>query len=215
MESVKEYLQDKHLLLLLDNFEQVVAAGGVLAELLTAAPHSKALITSRASLNLHGEHTFPVAPLQVPSQQGTPFQSVSDVNSIQLFVERAQAVRPQFHLTEENALFVTQIVRRLDGLPLAIELAAARLKLLSPQILLDRLDDRLDLLIGGAQICRNGSKRCVTSSIVLQSAHPRTANHLRPVGCFRGRIHARLSRGRVSSERDSECFRRHFRLARQ
>ncbi len=152
VESLKDYLRERNLLLVLDNFEQVLPAGTIVAELLAAAPGLKALVTSRAPLRLRGEHEFPVPPLQLPIEQSSIEPQVLLGNAaIRLFVERAQAGQPSFRLTAENAPAVIEIVRRLDGLPLAIELAAARVKLLSPSNLLERLASRLKLLTGGAQ----------------------------------------------------------------
>lgn len=152
LESLREYLQNRHLLLVLDNFEQVIPAGSMLSELLTSAPSLKALITSRAPLRLKGEHEFPVPPLPLPEPPLTTApERLLEVPAVRLFVERAQSVQPRFTLTQENAPIVAQIVGRLDGLPLAIELAAARIKLLSLQSILNRLDTSLKLLTSGAQ----------------------------------------------------------------
>lgn len=148
LESVQAYLADKQLLLLLDNFEQVTAAAPRLADLLAAAPDLKILTTSRASLHLRGEHGFPVQPLPVPPAHS---DALTESVAVRLFVERAQAVRPDFALTAANGRVIAQIVQRLDGLPLAIELAAARLKLLPPHLILERLNDRLQFLTSGAQ----------------------------------------------------------------
>src|SRR5581483_4963513 len=135
---IGEQLQDSGpFLLLLDNFEQVLPAATVLAETLKASPSLKILVTSRASLRIYGEQEFPVTPLQQNS-------------AIELFVQRATAVRPNFAVTSENAQAIAEICSRLDGLPLAIELAAARTKVLSPNAILDRLQSRLQLLTGGA-----------------------------------------------------------------
>lgn len=152
LESLVEYLREKRLLLLLDNFEQVISAGPHLSELLAAAPGLKALVTSRAPLHLRGEHEFPVPPLQLPepSLPDSPEPLLQNA-AIRLFVERAQATYPSFTLSQENAADIVEIVRRLDGLPLAIELAAARIKLLPPRSILRRLESRLELLTGGAQ----------------------------------------------------------------
>jgi predicted ATPase/DNA-binding CsgD family transcriptional regulator/Tfp pilus assembly protein PilF len=151
LERLKTYLCDKHLLLILDNFEHVLEAGSLLADLLSAAPDLKILVTSRAVLHLYGEHEFEVLPLALPdlSQPAQAFNTSSA--AIALFVERAQAVRPSFALTPENMLSVAQICVHLDGLPLAIELAAARIKLLTPQTILTRLQSRLRFLTGGAR----------------------------------------------------------------
>lgn len=149
MDSVQSYLHGKQLLLLLDNFEQVVAAGRLLAALLTAAPQVKLLVTSRVALRLRGEREYPVQPLPVPAASTSDL--LPDTAAVRLFVARARAARPDFELNAENGRAVAQIVQRLDGLPLAIELAAARIKLLPPRLLLARLADRLQLLTGGAQ----------------------------------------------------------------
>jgi predicted ATPase/class 3 adenylate cyclase len=157
VESLKDFLRDKQLLLLLDNFEQVVDAAPLLAELLAAAPRLKMLITSRAVLHLSGEHAFPVPPLALPdstSLQSTSADVVSTLShytAVELFIQRAQAVKPDFQVTTGNAAAVAEICARLDGLPLAIELAAARVKLFPPQALLARLSSRLKLLVGGGQ----------------------------------------------------------------
>jgi len=140
----------RQLLLVLDNFEQVTDAAPLLAELLAAAPGLKMLVTSRSMLRLRGEHEFPVHPLPVPPagaalEAGTAGQYAS----VRLFTERAQAVAPGFRLTGQNAGAVAEICRRLDGLPLAIELAAARVRLLPPQALLARLGDTMGVLTGG------------------------------------------------------------------
>ena len=138
------------MLLLLDNVEQLVEAARQLADLLAAAPLLKLLVTSRAPLHVSGEHEFPVPSLSLPDPTMLPeIASLSHYESIALFVERAQAVNADFALTEENAPAIAEICVELDGLPLAIELAAARAKLLSPQALLARLGQRFDLLVGG------------------------------------------------------------------
>ncbi|HKF37016.1 MAG TPA: LuxR C-terminal-related transcriptional regulator [Ktedonobacteraceae bacterium] len=145
-------LQDRHLLLLLDNFEQVLAAAPLLAHLLTSCPHLSMLITSRAALHLSGEHEFAVSPLAVPALTQLPaLVDLAQVATVRLFVERAKAVKADVQLTEGNASTIAEICVRLDGLPLAVELAAARIKLLPPQALLTRLSQRLELLTGGTQ----------------------------------------------------------------
>lgn len=152
LERVTRYLRDREVLLVLDNFEQVVEAGPVVTELLTWCPLVKVLITSREALNVHGERQFPVPPLKLPDQAQLP--GVEDLNrypAIDLFVRSAQAISPDFKLTEGNAEAVATICARLDGLPLAIELVAARVKLLPPQALLSRLSQRLALSASGGR----------------------------------------------------------------
>lgn len=157
VESLKAYLQTKRLLLVLDNFEQVIAAAPLLSDVLQTAPLLKLLVTSRAVLRLSGEYEYAVLPLALPDPQRLPHldsdlvRVVSQYAAVALFVQRAQAVKPDFKLTPENARAVAEICRRLDGLPLAIELAAARIKLFAPQALLQRLDKRFKLLTGGGR----------------------------------------------------------------
>ncbi len=152
IEKLKDYLRDRKILLVIDNFEQVVVAAPVLAEILNSAGGLKVLITSRSALRITGEHEFAVPPLALPAagQPLTP-DTLRRYAAVELFVERATAVRPDFALTNENAPAVVEICGRLDGLPLAIELAAARIKVLPPRSLLARLDSRLKLLMGGAR----------------------------------------------------------------
>jgi predicted ATPase/DNA-binding SARP family transcriptional activator len=151
LDSLKSYLRDREMLLLLDNFEQVLDAAPVVAELLAAAPRLKVLITSRTFLHLRGEHEFPVPPLALPPTRTAAPESLSEYAAAELFIQRARAVRPRFAVTLETAPVVVEICCRLDGLPLAIELAAARCRFFSPQELLARLDSRLSLLVGGAR----------------------------------------------------------------
>jgi predicted ATPase len=150
--DLKSYLRPRRLLLALDNFEQVLAAAPQLAGLLAAAPGLVALVTSRAVLRLSGEHEFAVPPLPVPPAGAAPDPGqMRRYAAVSLFTERAHAAAPDFELTSGNAAAVAEICRRLDGLPLAIELAAARVRLLSPQALASRLDERFSLLTGGAR----------------------------------------------------------------
>src|SRR3989454_5882723 len=149
-ESLKAFLQDKHLLLLLDNFEQVLEAAPALVELLLACPSSKILVTSRAVLHVEGEYEFSVPPLSLPDPHHLPGnEELAQYAAVALFVQRAQMVKPQLVLSEDNAAAIAQICIQLDGLPLSLELAAARIKLLSPQALLGRLNHRLAVLTGG------------------------------------------------------------------
>jgi len=149
-EAIMAHLQDKHLLPVLDNFEQVAAAAPSVAGLLSASPGVTALVTSRAPLRVRGEREYPVPSLTLPLA-GVPLQVdlLPRYAAIALFIERAQAVAPDFAVTAETGPAVTEICRRLDGLPLAIELAAARTKILSPAALLQRLEHRLQVLTAG------------------------------------------------------------------
>jgi len=153
IEVVKEHLAGLgRILLVLDNFEQVAAAAAGVSEILDACPGAKALVTSRTALRVYGEREFPVPPLPLP-ESDAPLSPgrLLDFPSIALFVQRATAVKPDFSLTVHNADAIVQICRRLDGLPLAIELAAARVKVLPPAGLLARIASRLELLTGGAR----------------------------------------------------------------
>jgi predicted ATPase len=146
------FLRPRRLLLALDNFEQVIGAAPLLAELLEAAAGLVVLVTSRTVLRLSGEHEFPVPPLPVPpAGAGRGPADLQRYSSVSLFVERAHAAAPGFELTDANAGAVAEICRRLDGLPLAIELAAARVRLLPPQALASRLDQRFSVLSSGAR----------------------------------------------------------------
>src|SRR5205809_1623129 len=152
LEQVLDYLRDKHLLLLLDNFEQIIAAAPVLANLLSSCQHLKLLVTSRAALHLPGEYEFPVLPLRTPDlTQALESELLASNPAVELFQVRAQAVQPNFKLTPTNMRTIAEICVCLDGLPLAIELAAARIKLLSPAALLSRLTHRLQVLTRGAR----------------------------------------------------------------
>jgi predicted ATPase/serine/threonine protein kinase/DNA-binding CsgD family transcriptional regulator len=152
LNSLQASLRDKQLLLLVDNFEQVLPAAPQLSELLTACPHLKLLVTSRAVLHLRGEYEFPVPPLALPDLKRLPgTETLSHYAAVALFLQRAQAVKPDFQLTSANAHAIAEICAQLDGLPLAIELAAARIKLFPPQILLTRLSHRLQVLTSRTQ----------------------------------------------------------------
>jgi len=150
VDDLLAYLQDKEMLLLLDNFEQVISAAPLVAELLVA-PRLKVMVTSRTALHIYVEHEYVVPPLALPDLHALPrFDLLAQSSAVALFVERAQVVRPGFALTDENAQAIAELCTHLDGLPLAIELAAARVKLLSPQAMMTRLTSRLALLTGGA-----------------------------------------------------------------
>jgi predicted ATPase/DNA-binding CsgD family transcriptional regulator len=151
LETLKRFLRDRTLLLVLDNFEHLLVAAPVVGELLGACSRLKALVTSRVPLHLYGEHRFPVPPLALPAGHGQPRpEDLAECAAVCLFLERARAADPAFALTYENAPAVAEACRRLDGLPLAIELAAARARVLPPAALLARLERRLALLTGGA-----------------------------------------------------------------
>ncbi len=152
LESLKAYLKEKQILLLLDNFEHVVTAAPLIADLLSVAPRLTVLVTSREVLNLRGEREFPVPPLALPDREHLPlFNEMLGYAAVRLFVASAQAVRASFALTDENAHAVVEICHRLDGLPLAIELAASQIRLLSPQMMLSRMGPGTDLLTRGTR----------------------------------------------------------------
>jgi non-specific serine/threonine protein kinase len=151
-DALNAVLREKHRLLLLDNFEQVVEAAPLLTDLLVSAPHLTLLITSRVLLRLAGETEYAVPPLPLPDAATTgDLAALAGTPSVALFFHRARAAKPSFTITHENAAVLADICTRLDGLPLALELAAARLRVLSPSGLRDRLDQRLKLLTGGAR----------------------------------------------------------------
>jgi predicted ATPase/class 3 adenylate cyclase len=152
---LKEALTERRILLVLDNFEQVTAAAEHLAALLSACPLLKTVVTSRSLLRVYGEHEHPVPPLSLPERRPhgpapTP-ESLSQYEAVHLFIARARAVRPDFAVTSENAPALAEICHRLDGLPLAIELAAARVRLLPLEAILARLEHSLSLLTAGAR----------------------------------------------------------------
>jgi predicted ATPase/class 3 adenylate cyclase len=152
LEHLQAYLRDKQVLLLLDNFEHVVSAAIQVAELLTHCPRLTVLVTSREGLHLRAEREFPVPPLALPDVEHLPdLEVLSQNEAVALFITRAQAVKPDFQLSKAKAGAVVEICARLDGLPLAIELAAARIKLLPPDALLARLGQRLAVLTGGTR----------------------------------------------------------------
>ena len=152
LEQLQVFLSERQVLLLLDNFEQVVRAATHVANLLTSCPLLKVLVTSREVLHVRAEREFPVPALSLPDPKRLPdLVSLSQYQALALFLQRAQAVSPEFEATNVNAPVVAEICVRLDGLPLAIELAATRIKLLPPQALLTRLGQRLQLLTSNAR----------------------------------------------------------------
>ena len=148
-DAIKEFLQDSEALLVLDNFEHLLSSAPFVKDLLSDAPSLTVLITSRAALHLNIEKEFFVSPLELPPAKDISADQLMGCASAALFCRRAQVVKPSFSLTSENAVAVAAICSRLDGLPLAIELAAARIKLLSPQAILERIAQPLTLLTGG------------------------------------------------------------------
>jgi predicted ATPase/DNA-binding XRE family transcriptional regulator len=144
-------LQDRDLLLVLDNFEHVLPAAMIVSQLIASGKNLKVLVTSRARLGIGAEHEFPVPPLAIPGAEDIrEVQGLAQLDVVKLFAQRAAAARPDFKLTADNLVAIANIASRLDGLPLAIELAAARSKLLSPTAIVQRLDRRLPLLTGGS-----------------------------------------------------------------
>ena len=151
LDSLKQHLKEKQILLVLDNFEHLLPAALEIAELLATCPQLKVLVTSRIPLHLSGEHELPVPPLALPDLQQMPsVELLSRIAAVELFVQRAQAVKMDFILKAANAAEIAAICTRLDGLPLAIELAAPRVRMLAPHAILAGLDKRLQTLIGGA-----------------------------------------------------------------
>jgi predicted ATPase/class 3 adenylate cyclase len=203
-ETLSEYLRGRRMLLVLDNFEQVVAGGPRLVALLASAAGLKLLVTSRAPLRLSGEHEYAVPPLGVPDvSQFADLDALSASESVSLFVERARAIRADFALSSENASAVGEICIRLDGLPLAIELAAARIRALSPQALLTRLDERLKVLTGGM---RDVPARQRTLRAAIDWSHDLLNDDeqriFRRLAVFEGRCDLRAAEGVCSFNRD-------------
>ena len=152
IDSLKTFLGEKQLLLVLDNFEQLIRAAPQLSDLLASCAKLKLLVTSREALRIRGEREFPVSPLEVPDLKHLPpLEELSEKAAVALFVERAHAIKPDFEVTNHNARALAEICARLDGLPLAIELAAARIRILTPQTMLRRMENRLALLTSGTQ----------------------------------------------------------------
>ncbi|HEX3724394.1 MAG TPA: helix-turn-helix domain-containing protein, partial [Nitrolancea sp.] len=151
-QQLTDHLQTKNILLVVDNFEHVLDAGSTIVHILATCPRVKLLVSSRAALNIQGEYRFDLGPLDLPSPEHVPsFDDLPHFSALQLFSERARAVNPAFKLTTDNASAVVEICWRLNGLPLAIELASARVNVLSPEELLARLERQLHVLTGGAR----------------------------------------------------------------
>ncbi len=165
LERLQIELRDREILLVLDNFEQVIDAAPAVGAILAAAQRIRVLATSRSPLRLEGEREIPVAPLDLPGAAAPlPPRDLYRFEAVALFAERATAVDPGFAIDEDNAAVIVEICRRLDGLPLAIELAASRLRVLSPAAMLERLDRGLPLLSGGPRD-RPGRQRTLRDAI--------------------------------------------------
>ncbi len=151
-ERLAEHIADRRMLLVLDNFEQVIAAASSVSDLLAGSPNLTVIASSRSALRVSGEQEYPVPPLRLPDPAHLPpLSTLSQYEAVALFIERARAVKPAFEITNENAPAVAEICVRLDGLPLAIELAAARIRIFTPQAMLSRLESRLSMLQGGGR----------------------------------------------------------------
>ena len=171
-DQLKAYLADRRMLVVIDNFEHVMDAAGALGDVARVAPRVRWVVTSRAALRIADEREYPVPPLGVPDDDR--LDTLSQVGSVQLFLQRARAVRPDFELSEANAAAVAAICRDLDGLPLALELAAARLRVLSAEALHSRLDDRLRILTGGL---RDAPERQRTLRATIEWSHDLLSEH--------------------------------------
>jgi predicted ATPase len=206
LESLHRVLRTRQVLLILDNFEHLVAAAPILSELLEAGPGVQALVTSRLILRIRGEREYPLLPLRTPDPGVTlPPQELAGWEAIRLFVERARGAQRSFQLTDENAADVVAICRRLDGLPLAIELAATRVKILPPATLLARLERRLPLLTAGP---RDAPPRQRTLQAAIawsyELLHPSEQDLLRCLAVFAGgwTLHAAEMVGSLSGAPD-------------
>jgi predicted ATPase/class 3 adenylate cyclase len=164
LDRVAEHVRGKTLLLVLDNFEQILPAATAVSALLATGTALKVIASSRAPLRVAGEQEYPIPPLDLPDLARSSIETLAQSDAVRLFIERAQAVRPDFSVTAENAAFVVEICSRLDGLPLAIELAAARVKLLTPQAMLPRLRQGLDLL-ASSSLDRTDRQRTLRGAI--------------------------------------------------
>jgi predicted ATPase/DNA-binding CsgD family transcriptional regulator len=203
LQILVEYLQEKALLLVLDNCEHVLdAAAHLVDEILRAAPNIRVIATTREPLQVGGEHVVPITPLQVPAEDGTEMLArVRQNDAVVLFTERAAAASGAFDLTDSNQAAVVGVCRRLDGLPLAIELAAVRTRVLSVEEILDRLRDRFALLTGGsrAALPRHQTLR-LTIDWSYDLLSPREQNLLRRLAVFAARFTAEDVESVCSSE---------------
>ncbi|HLL51332.1 MAG TPA: NB-ARC domain-containing protein, partial [Thermomicrobiales bacterium] len=201
-------LSGKRLLLVLDNFERVVDAAQTVSDLLARARELKVLVTSRSPLHIYAEREYPLLPLSVPEPTRLPsIDQLSQYEAVRLFVERAQAVKPDFTLTSANASAVAEICHRLDGLPLAIELAAAYVRMLPPHALLQRLEKRLPLLSGGA---RDVPARQQTMRYAVAWSHDLLTEeeqiHFRRLAVFAGGCTLEAAEVVVNQERMRDVF---------
>ncbi|MGB7876459.1 MAG: tetratricopeptide repeat protein [Anaerolineales bacterium] len=207
LEKLKDYLADKHTLLLFDNFEQIIDAATVVADLMAAAPGIKALVTSRIPLQLRGEHEYPISPLALPLGNCRSRTDVLANEAVALFRQQAQSVQPNFEITDENCLAVVEICRRLDGLPLAIEIAAARIKMLQPQALLKRLDQSLKLLVAKAKDLPDRQqtlRRTIDWSYEL--LEPEAQNLFIRLGIFSGGFTLEAAEGVCNPDEEMDIF---------
>jgi class 3 adenylate cyclase len=190
-EIVPAYLRDKTLLLVLDNFEQIVEAASLVGALLATCPRLRLVVTSRTILHLYGEYEYPVLPLDLPPRGNVPpLERLTQYAAAALFIQRAQAVQPSFAVTNATAPAVAEICARLDGRPLAIELAAARVRLLPPPALLARLGNRLGMLTGGARNLPARQQTLRGHRLEQSPALRAGTGALRPPGRLRRRVHA-------------------------
>lgn len=184
--AVGAHLRPRRALLVIDNFEQVIEAASVVAGILAAAPDVKMLVTSQSPLRIRGEHEYPLEPLPVPARAGLA-RELAESPAVALFVERARQVRPDFELTDDNAAAVAEICRLVDGLPLAIELAAVRVKLLAPAAIVERLRDPIAFLTGGPRDLpprQQALRNAVEWSVALTS--PEERRLFARLGLFQG-----------------------------
>ena len=198
LDLLKASFQNKHLLLCLDNFEQILPAAPQLTDLLSACPHLTILVTSRSTLHVQGEREFPIPPLAVPDLTQFPEQeALAQYPAIALFLQRAKAVKPTFQITTANIRAIAEICVRLDGLPLAIELAAARVKFLPPQALLARLGQRLAVLTAQRRCASATTDAAQHYRVELPAVRCPGAAAFPAAFRLRGWVHLRGDRGSV------------------
>jgi non-specific serine/threonine protein kinase len=207
IEILKIHLKQKNALLVLDNFEQIVEAAPQIGELITTSSNLKILITSRVRLQLSFENEVTIQPLEFPTDKNLTIKEIARYAAITLFVERAKSAKPNFSLTENNAEDVVAICQRLDGLPLAIELAAARIKLFAPKAILKRLENSLKLLTGGAKDLperQQTMRQTIVWSYDLLTPDEKTL--LNRVSVFRGGFSIEATEEVTKLEEESDVF---------